>query len=232
MASRYSLPEDHHRHGRGASVRAPRFRQSGSIRRLWPPLLQRGQNSRCSKTSSGDIVRQWPLQSRRRRPFQIVLGSCARHAKKSPDLAARSRHRGEAAKGIAIAASSVPARRHPVSSSNSDESGVPQVLTCGEQTARTKNCSGGRLQSRKSRPVSIGMVAGIKSESPGRIEIRIPHRGLGDGRAIAASGSGHLFFASRSPVVESSLVPRGQLGLFVYLLTRSKGETIGLAPSP
>jgi len=35
----------------------------------------------------GDIVRQWPLQPRRRRPFQIVLDRAARNAKKSPDLA-------------------------------------------------------------------------------------------------------------------------------------------------
>ena len=45
----------------------------------------------------------------------------------------------------------------PFSSSIIDESGVPKLLTCGEQTREDqKPGSGGRLH--------LGMVAGIKSE--------------------------------------------------------------------
>src|SRR5260370_41609534 len=44
----------------------------------------------------------------------------------------------------------------PISSSNIDEPGVPQLLNRGEQTTRAVTGSGGRLH--------FGMVAGIRSE--------------------------------------------------------------------
>ncbi|MGO9849948.1 MAG: hypothetical protein ACLPKT_26125, partial [Methylocella sp.] len=54
----------------------------------------------------------------------------------------------------------------PFSSSNIDESGVPQVLTCREQTERAANRLKWPASSRNRGRFQIGMVAGFKSESP------------------------------------------------------------------
>ena len=127
----------------------------------------------------GDIVRQWPLQPRRRRPFQIVLDRVVLHAKKSPDLA-----RGldepivvKPQSGSESPASlSVPVRRHPVLTiEHPPAAESAQVLTCGEQSERTK-------KSAQVACFTSGIAAGFNSDRwpasnrntrPDRIGIRI-----------------------------------------------------------
>jgi len=152
---------------RGASVRA-RVRQSGSIRRL---LARRycsaGQTAAVSKTSSVTSSANGHCSPAAARPFQIVLDRAARHAKKSPDLARAHAIVVKPQKGIAIAASSVPLAGIPFSSSNIDESGVPQGADLrGTNSENQKLASGGRLHLGIRGRFQIGMVAGIKSESP------------------------------------------------------------------
>ena len=107
------LPEDHHRHA-GALQLACEVRPV----RLDPPPLSSRYFSPAKQplfqNFIGDIVRQWPLQPRRRRPFQIVLDRAARHAKKSPDLARAHAIVVKPQKISQLPHRQFPLRRHPV----------------------------------------------------------------------------------------------------------------------
>jgi hypothetical protein len=80
------LPKDRHRDAGSFQL----ARQRRPVR-LDPPTMTRGRAGVSEKPMLqrlvGDIVRQRPRQPGRRRPFQIVLDSRARHAEATPDLA-------------------------------------------------------------------------------------------------------------------------------------------------
>jgi len=80
------LPQHHHIDA--GPLHIPR--QLRPVRLYPPPLARRNPSVREQSALQdlvGDILRQRPLQTRRRHSFQIVLDRAARHAEAPPDLA-------------------------------------------------------------------------------------------------------------------------------------------------
>ena len=149
------LPQDHHRHARTLQLASQRRPV-----RLGPTTLS-GRDTGATKQPLlqnlvGDVVRQRPCQSGRRRPFQIVLDRRARHPQKTPHFACADPAVVKAQQMFAIVACSVPASQaSPSPRRPFDGRGLPRLLIRGERTERAFNSSSGRLH--------FGMVAGIKS---------------------------------------------------------------------
>jgi hypothetical protein len=112
LISRYSSLEHHHRHARPLQL----ARQRRPIR-LNPTTLAGRDPSATEhpllQNFVGDIVRQRPCQSGRRRPFQIVLDRRARHAQQPPHFARAHTAVVKAQQMSQLSHAQFPLRRHP-----------------------------------------------------------------------------------------------------------------------
>ena len=149
------LPKDHHRHARPLQL----ARQGRPIRLDPTPLA--GLDSRAPEQPQlqgvvGHVIRQRPRQSRRCRPFQIVLDRRPRHAQTSPDLARAHPAMVKSQQMSQLSHAQFPLRRHPHLLVDHRQAGSASVADSRGADAEPLTGSGGRLH--------FGMVAGFKSE--------------------------------------------------------------------
>src|SRR6202522_4294258 len=149
------LPKDHHRHAGPLQL----ARQGRPIRLdppRWAGLDSRPPEQPQLRGVVGRFIRQRPRQSRRCRPFQIVLDRRPRHAQTSPDLARAHPAVVKSQQMSQLSHAQFPLRRHPHLLVDHRRAGSASVADSRGADAERLTGSGGRLH--------FGMVAGFKSE--------------------------------------------------------------------